>query len=73
MCNKAVEFDPSSLQFVPDIFKTQDMCDKALEADPWSFEYAPDHFKTQDMCEKEVKKAIRPEVFSQSLEDTRNV
>ena len=33
MCNKAVEKDPCSLEFVPDWFKTQGMCNKAVEKD----------------------------------------
>ena len=33
MCNKAVEKDPCSLEFVPDWFKTQGMCNKVVEKD----------------------------------------
>ena len=47
MCNKAVEKDPSSLFYVPDQFKTQDMCIEVVFREPTSLFHASDHFKTQ--------------------------
>ena len=46
MCIKAVEVDPSSLQFVPDHLKTQEMCDKAVKDDSSSLQFGPDWFVT---------------------------
>ena len=44
MCIKGVETDPSSLRYVADRFKTQEMCDKAFEEDSSSLQYAPNWF-----------------------------
>ena len=52
--NKKVRRKPRFLEFISDIFKTQEMCIKALEVDPWLFKYVPDNLKTQGVCEKSV-------------------
>ena len=42
MCERAVEDEPETLEFVPDHFKAQEICDKAVEEDPC----VPDWFVT---------------------------
>ena len=34
MCDKAVDTYPSTIEYVPDQFRTQEMCDKALDKCP---------------------------------------
>ena len=55
MCEKAVEDEPESLEFVPDYLKTKKMCNKAVRTESLSLAYIPDHFKTQEICDKTVK------------------
>ena len=45
---------PSSIFFIPDRFKTQEMCIKALEVYLWSLEYVLDKLKVQKMCDDAV-------------------
>ena len=52
MCEKAVEDEPESLEYVPNHFKTEEMFEKAAEDNPWSLEYVPDCFKTKKMCKR---------------------
>ena len=47
MCIRGVEVDPSFLQYVSDMFVTQEMCDKAVEKYPWLLEYVSDWFVSQ--------------------------
>ena len=44
MCERAIEDEPETLEFVPDHFKAQEMCDKAVEEDPCALEFVPDWF-----------------------------
>ena len=37
ICNRAVSTYPSTIQFVPDQFKTQEMCIKAVDTCPFAF------------------------------------
>ena len=55
MCNKAVEKDRWSLEFVPDHYKTQGMCEKAVDVGPRLLTDIPDHLKTQEMRDKFVR------------------
>ena len=52
MCDKAVEEDLHSLEFVSDHLKTEKMCEKAVEEGLYTLRDAPGHLKTQKMCEK---------------------
>ena len=57
MCDKAVDRDAYTLEYVPDNLKTRDkMCDKAVDCGPWQLEYVPNYFKTKKMCERVVEK-----------------
>ena len=49
MCERAVEDDPNTLEFVPDRFKTQKMCNEAVYREPYTLRYVHDHLKTQEM------------------------
>ena len=46
MCDKAVEYEPEALKYVPGHFKTQEMCDKAVRREPYALGHTPDHLKT---------------------------
>ena len=54
MCDKVVGDDPSSLQYVPNHFKTQKMCKKVVEKNSWYLGHVPDQYKTEEMCNKPV-------------------
>ena len=43
------------LEYVPKLFKTQEICKNAFEIDPDVIQYIPDCFKTQDMWERVLK------------------
>ena len=42
-----MRISPTSLEYVPDHFKTQEMCNEAAEEEPSSLRYVPDYFVTQ--------------------------
>ena len=42
MCNEAVNTYPSTIPFVPEYYKTQEMCDKAVNTCFFLFESVPD-------------------------------
>ena len=44
----------STIVFVTNHFKSQEMCFKAVKEDPKDLDIVPDHFKTQEMCDKTV-------------------
>ena len=50
--DKAVDIEPSSLEFVPDWVKTEEMCERPIEKDPWILRFVPDQYKMQEMCDK---------------------
>ena len=54
MCEKAVNIYDSTIQFVPDCYKTQKMCDKVICEDPFMLVKDPDRYKTQGTCDKVV-------------------
>ena len=56
MCERAVEDEPATLEFVPDRFKNQEMCKKAIEECSYMLKDMPDHFKTQKMRDAVVMK-----------------
>ena len=61
MCERAVEDEPETLEYVPDHLKTQEMCDEAVGRESYTLRYVPDHLKTQEMYEKVIH--VRPEKF----------
>ena len=54
MCDKAVDTYRSTIEYVPDWFRTQEMCSKAVDKCPFAFDSVPDQYKTQEMCDKIV-------------------
>ena len=54
MCDKAINTHSSTIQFVPESYKTQEMCDKTFNKSFFAFTYILDRYKTQDMCEPVV-------------------
>ena len=55
MCERAIEDESETLEYVPNHFKTQMMCERAVENEPDTLKFVPDHFKTQRMCERAVE------------------
>ena len=54
MCEKDVNIYDSTIQFVPDCYKTQKICDKVICEDPFMLVKDPDRYKTQGTCDKVV-------------------
>ena len=54
MCDKAVNNYPSTIEFVPECYKTQKMCDEAVNKCLFVFNCIPDQCKTQEMCGEAV-------------------
>ena len=54
MCDKAVNTYPSTTEYVPDPFKTQETCDKVVDKSPFVFDSIPNQNKTQEMCNEIV-------------------
>ena len=54
MCEKAVNIYDSTIQFVPDCYKTQKMCDKVICEDHFMIVNDPDRYKTQGRSDKVV-------------------
>ena len=54
MCDKAVGDNPSTIKYVLDQYKTQEMYDKAVDDNSSSMKYVPDQYNTQEMCDKAV-------------------
>ena len=57
MCNKAVNANPSTIEFVPECFMIKElinMCDKAVNRCFFVFHSIPDWYKTQEMCDRVV-------------------
>ena len=50
MCDKAVDTHPSTKQFVPKCYKTQEMFYKGVHRCVFVFDSIPDQYKTQEMC-----------------------
>ena len=52
MCDKVVNTHFSTIQFVPECYKTQEICHKAFSKGFHSFFYIPERYKTQEMCDR---------------------
>ena len=55
MCERVVEEEPETLEYVPNHFKIQTMCEKVVENEPYSLKFVSDHFKMQEICDKAVR------------------
>ena len=55
MCDEAARRESSTLRYVPDCLKTQEMCIEAVENEPGSLKFVLDYFKMQKMCDKVVR------------------
>ena len=51
MCNKAVDTHPSTIKFVPECYKTQEMCFEAVNGCFLVFDSITDQYKTQKICD----------------------
>ena len=52
MCGKVANTHFSTMKFVPECYKTQEMRDKDFNKRFLGFFYIPDHYKTHEMCDK---------------------
>ena len=52
MCDEAVDRYPSTMKYVPDWFKTQEMSDIAIDKCLSVLDSVSDQYKTQEMCDK---------------------
>ena len=55
MCIKAVDNYPSTVKYVPDQYRTQEMCTRAVSTCSFVFNSVPDRYKTKQMCHKSLK------------------
>ena len=51
MCDKAVDTHYSTIKFVPECCKAQEMCYKAVNTCFFVFDCIPDQYKTQEICD----------------------
>ena len=51
MCIKATDNYPSTIKYVPDWYKTQEMCIRAVNTCSFVFNSVPDQYETQEMCD----------------------
>ena len=61
--NREVLKKPRSLQFIPDIFKTQEMCNKAVEKDSCILKFVPFYFWTNSMTNRTIDKYMYPMIM----------
>ena len=52
MWDKVVSTHSSTIQFVPECYKTQKMCDEAFDLSFLAYFHIPDGYKTQEMCDR---------------------
>ena len=48
---KALDTHPSTIQFVPEYYKTQEICVKAVNRCFFAFGSIPDQYKSQEICD----------------------
>ena len=51
MCNKAVDTHPSTIQFVPECYKNQEMREKAVNRCLFVFDSIANQYEPQEICE----------------------
>ena len=61
--NREVLKKSRSLQFIPDIFKTQEMCNKAVEKDSCILKFVPFYFWTNSMTNRTIDKYMYPMIM----------
>ena len=71
MCNKAVEDEPETLEFVSDNLKTKTMCEATIEEGSYNLKFVLDHFKTLEICNKAVREDPRTLLFVPNCVITR--
>ena len=54
MCDEAVNIYHSTIQFIPDCYKTREMCDKEVNKCFLAFVYIFDQYKTQEICDRAI-------------------
>ena len=52
MWDKVVSTNSSTIELVPECYKTQKMCDKAFNVCFFAFFYVSDRYKTEEMCSR---------------------
>ena len=55
MCERPVENEPETLEYIPDCFKIEGICKETFCRESYALGHISDHFKTQEMCEKAVE------------------
>ena len=50
MCDKAVDTYPSTIKFVPECYKTQEMCHRTVHRCIFVIDSLPDKYKTPEIC-----------------------
>ena len=66
-CNRELVRKPRSLEFIPDIFKTQEMCNKAVKTHSCILRFVPFHFWTNRMINRAIEKYMCPMIMSDYL------
>ena len=64
ICDKAVNTHPSTIQFVPECYKIQEMCDESAFFFFFVFDSISDQYKTQKMCNRVVSEDLLLIVYS---------
>ena len=54
MCDKATDLYLSTIQFIPECYKTQEMCNKVAHTCFFLFYFFHDPFKTHKICDEAV-------------------
>ena len=54
ICERAVEYDPETLEYMSDHLKKEEIWKEAVRREPYALMCVPDCFKTEEMCEKVV-------------------
>ena len=72
-CNRGVLRKPHSLEFIPDIFKTQEMCNKAVEKDSCVLRFVTFHFWMHGLGNMAIEKYIYPMIFMSDYLNTQEM
>ena len=58
MSNKTVNTNPSTIQFVPECYKSHEMCGEVVNNCFFVFYSIPNQYKTQEMCDRVIYKHL---------------
>ena len=58
MCDEAVDTHPSTIKFVPECYRTQEMCYKAVNKCFFVLDSILDRFKTQELYDRVVSEDL---------------